>query len=85
MLQRERVNVQHLAIDRPSPKFLSFLQKHYNLKAAVPQVNNFVVFDGFFRDRPRQFCFLFNSVADGISAVYAVCIQRRLRWHRGGH
>jgi len=55
--QRERVNVQHLAIDRPSPKFLSFLQKHYNMKATVPQVNNFVIFNGFFRDRPRQFYF----------------------------
>ena len=43
---------QHIAIDRPSHKFLSFLQKHYNLKGTIPQVNNFVVFDGFFRDRP---------------------------------
>jgi len=56
--QRECVNAQHLAIDRPSPKFLSFLQKHYRLKATIPQVNNFVIFEGFFHDRPCQFCFL---------------------------
>nr|XP_029510363.1 alpha-tubulin N-acetyltransferase 1-like isoform X1 [Oncorhynchus nerka] len=37
-----------MAYDRPSPKFLSFLEKHYCLKNSVPQVNNFVVFDGFF-------------------------------------
>jgi alpha-tubulin N-acetyltransferase 1 len=42
---------QH-AIDKPSHKFLSFLQKHYKLKATVPQNNKFVVFDGFFRDKP---------------------------------
>ena len=49
------MNVRHLAIDRPSPKFLSFLQKHYNLSATVPQVNNFVIFNGFFQDRLSQF------------------------------
>ena len=51
MLQTEGVSPQHLAIDRPSPKFLSFLQKHYGLKAPIPQVNNFVIFDSFFRDK----------------------------------
>uniref|UniRef100_A0A4W5P3P8 Alpha-tubulin N-acetyltransferase 1 n=1 Tax=Hucho hucho TaxID=62062 RepID=A0A4W5P3P8_9TELE len=40
-----------MAYDRPSPKFLSFLEKHYCLKNSVPQVNNFVVFDGFFTNR----------------------------------
>ncbi|XP_073405015.1 alpha-tubulin N-acetyltransferase 1 isoform X1 [Dendrobates tinctorius] len=51
MLRTEQVEPQHLAIDRPSEKFLSFLRKHYNLRSTIPQVNNFVVFDGFFRDR----------------------------------
>ncbi|KAM4696970.1 alpha-tubulin N-acetyltransferase 1 isoform 2-T2 [Rhinophrynus dorsalis] len=51
MLRNEQVEAQHLAIDRPSEKFLSFLWKHYNLRATIPQVNNFVVFEGFFRDR----------------------------------
>ncbi|KAL5012602.1 hypothetical protein ScPMuIL_011153 [Solemya velum] len=48
MLSSENVKPQHLAIDRPSFKFSQFLQKHYNLKAVIPQVNNFVVFEGFF-------------------------------------
>uniref|UniRef100_A0A6I8N766 Alpha tubulin acetyltransferase 1 n=1 Tax=Ornithorhynchus anatinus TaxID=9258 RepID=A0A6I8N766_ORNAN len=30
------------------PKLLRFLNKHYNLEATVPQVNNFVIFEGFF-------------------------------------
>ncbi|KAG8553068.1 hypothetical protein GDO81_003257 [Engystomops pustulosus] len=51
MLRTEQVEPQHLAIDRPSEKFLSFLRKHYNLRSTIPQVNNFVIFEGFFRDR----------------------------------
>nr|DBA20566.1 TPA: hypothetical protein GDO54_017330 [Pyxicephalus adspersus] len=51
MLRTEQVEPQHLAIDRPSEKFLSFLKKHYNLHSTIPQVNNFVIFEGFFRDR----------------------------------
>ncbi|MGH0184334.1 UNVERIFIED_CONTAM: hypothetical protein FKN15_014644 [Acipenser sinensis] len=55
MLENERVEAQLLAYDRPSQKFLSFLRKHYGLAASVPQVNNFVVFDGFFRGRSGEF------------------------------
>jgi hypothetical protein len=33
---------------RPSPKFLSFLSKHYALSSYVPQTNNFVVFRKYF-------------------------------------
>ncbi|XP_018609997.2 alpha-tubulin N-acetyltransferase 1 isoform X1 [Scleropages formosus] len=51
MLQHKRVDPVQMAYDRPSPKFLSFLEKHFGLKDSVPQVNNFVVFDGFFRNR----------------------------------
>lgn len=46
------VKPAHLAIDKPSYKFSQFLKKHYNLRAEIPQVNNFVVFEGFFNDRP---------------------------------
>ncbi|XP_028819662.1 alpha-tubulin N-acetyltransferase 1 isoform X9 [Denticeps clupeoides] len=51
MLQHKKVEPEMMAYDRPSPKFLAFLEKHYELKGNVPQVNNFVVFDGFFRNR----------------------------------
>ncbi|XP_035306823.1 alpha-tubulin N-acetyltransferase 1 isoform X6 [Cricetulus griseus] len=37
MLQKERVEPHQLAIDRPSPKLLKFLNKHYNLETTVPQ------------------------------------------------
>ncbi|XP_053150376.1 alpha-tubulin N-acetyltransferase 1 isoform X2 [Hemicordylus capensis] len=48
MLQRERVQPHQLAVDRPSEKLLCFLRKHYNLIDTIPQVNNFVIFQGFF-------------------------------------
>ncbi|XP_077986082.1 uncharacterized protein LOC144440569 [Glandiceps talaboti] len=54
MLRMENQKPQHLAIDRPSPKFTSFLIKHYNLRATIPQVNHFVVFDGFYRGHPES-------------------------------
>ncbi|XP_076610462.1 alpha-tubulin N-acetyltransferase 1 isoform X4 [Chaetodon auriga] len=51
MLQHKNLEPVVMAYDRPSPKFLSFLAKHYCLTQSVPQVNNFVVFDGFFLNR----------------------------------
>ncbi|XP_058475133.1 alpha-tubulin N-acetyltransferase 1 isoform X6 [Solea solea] len=51
MLQHKGVEPVLMAYDRPSPKFLSFLGKHYCLTQSVPQVNNFVVFEGFFLNR----------------------------------
>nr|XP_038954721.1 alpha-tubulin N-acetyltransferase 1 isoform X3 [Rattus norvegicus] len=53
-LQKERVEPHQLAIDRPSPKLLKFLNKHYNLETTVPQVNNFVIFEGFFAHQHRS-------------------------------
>ncbi|XP_051519738.1 alpha-tubulin N-acetyltransferase 1-like isoform X4 [Myxocyprinus asiaticus] len=54
MLKHKRVEPEQMAYDRPSPKFLSFLEKHYDLRNSVPQVNNFVVFGGFFKSRSEQ-------------------------------
>ncbi|XP_035712523.1 alpha-tubulin N-acetyltransferase [Folsomia candida] len=51
MLREEGIPVQHFAIDRPSDKFVYFLRKHYGCTKVLPQVNNFVLFDGFFTDR----------------------------------
>ncbi|KAM6899284.1 alpha-tubulin N-acetyltransferase 1 isoform 3-T3 [Xenentodon cancila] len=51
MLKHKNVEPVTMAYDRPSPKFLSFLAKHYCLTENVPQVNNFVVFEGFFLNR----------------------------------
>jgi len=51
MLANEGVDVKHLAIDRPSDKFIYFLRKHYQLTKMIPQVNNFAIFDGFFSQR----------------------------------
>jgi hypothetical protein len=51
MLRDEGIPVSHFAIDRPSDKFIFFLRKHYQLTKVLPQVNNFVLFDGFFKER----------------------------------
>lgn len=51
MLRLEKIPAYHLAIDRPSEKSLKFLEKHYNLRNAIPQVNKFVVYQEFFHDR----------------------------------
>lgn len=52
--QEEGIQPVKLAIDRPSEKFLAFLKKHYNLDNPIPQMNNFVVFDGFFPEKSAQ-------------------------------
>jgi len=52
MLRRENVDPRYLAVDRPSDKLISFLRKHYNLANIIPQVNNYVIFSGFFKDQP---------------------------------
>lgn len=49
MLGCERAKPAELAYDRPSPKLLSFMDKHYGLCKFMPQSNNFVVFDAFFQ------------------------------------
>jgi len=54
MLRGEGVDPRFLAIDRPSPKLVSFLRKHYGLYSTIPQVNNYVVFSGFFKDQPKS-------------------------------
>lgn len=51
MLKHEQVEAPRLAYDRPSPKLLKFLDKHYGLTGFVPQNNNFVVFDKYFHVR----------------------------------
>ncbi|KAL4218672.1 Alpha-tubulin N-acetyltransferase 1 [Mactra antiquata] len=51
MLEDIGVRPCHLAIDKPSYKFSQFLKKHFHLRAEIPQVNNFVVFEGFFSNK----------------------------------
>ena len=48
MLKDANVRPSALAYDRPSPKLIGFLSKHYDLHEYVPQNNNFVVFNDYF-------------------------------------
>ncbi len=48
MLEREKVHPARLGYDRPSPKLLAFLKKHFGLVSYIPQSNNFVVYNEYF-------------------------------------
>ena len=61
MLEHQGVRPHRLAYDRPSPKLLGFLGKHYNLKNYTPQANNFVVFKRYFSEGGRARSFFFSS------------------------
>ena len=54
MLEQEGVHPSKLAIDRPSEKLVGFLRKHYTLNRTIPQMNNFVVYEGFFGDKTNS-------------------------------
>ncbi|KAH8321071.1 hypothetical protein KR074_008305, partial [Drosophila pseudoananassae] len=42
------------SVDRPSPKMIGFLGKHFGLVRTITQGNRFVVYDGFFDDLPSE-------------------------------
>ena len=48
MLEEYGAQPWQLAYDRPSPKLIGFLRKHFNLSRARLQENNYVVFDDLF-------------------------------------
>ncbi|CAK0894361.1 unnamed protein product, partial [Prorocentrum cordatum] len=54
MLRAEGVSAERMAYDRPSPKFIAFLQKHFGLSKYTPQSNHFVVFDRYFSAAATQ-------------------------------
>lgn len=49
MLEHEGVPPNKIAYDRPSTKLQKFLEKHYDLVSYVPQNNNFVIFDAYWK------------------------------------
>ena len=54
MIQRENVEPRKLGYDRPSIKFLNFLNKYFGLNDYIPQNNNYVVFKDYFIDEPPK-------------------------------
>lgn len=52
MMASEGKEAEQLAYDRPSPKLMPFLAKHYGLRDFVKQNNNFVVFSKYFYNNP---------------------------------
>ena len=51
MIQNEKTEAKNLAYDRPSQKLLYFLKKHYQLSSFIPQNNNFVIYDDYFKKK----------------------------------
>mmetsp|Transcript_40803 Transcript_40803/g.64241 ORF Transcript_40803/g.64241 Transcript_40803/m.64241 type:complete len:257 (+) Transcript_40803:56-826(+) len=51
MLRQEGVEPRSLGYDRPSPKLIGFLRKHFGLVQYQPQANHFVVFDKYWSSR----------------------------------
>jgi len=49
MLECENVDPAKLGYDRPSPKLMGFLKKHYGLTDYIPQNNNYVIFQDYFQ------------------------------------
>jgi hypothetical protein len=54
MLAEVAASPEMLAYDRPSPKLISFLAKHYSLFHKMLQPNKFVTFRGFFAGADLQ-------------------------------
>ena len=54
MLRREALDPSDFGYDRPSPKLLGFLRKHYALVDYDPQPNNFVVFKVYFQKSSQR-------------------------------
>ncbi|KAL0217044.1 hypothetical protein RCL1_007527 [Eukaryota sp. TZLM3-RCL] len=48
-LTKFNTSPESLAYDRPSPKLLAFLRKHYNQNHPRHQDNNYVIYPGFFQ------------------------------------
>jgi hypothetical protein len=64
MLNHEDMSPELFAYDRPSPKLLGFLRKHYQLASFVPQQNKFVIFNQFFTGKPTALPSIYDSVQD---------------------
>lgn len=78
MLCEEHVEPRKLAYDRPSPKLIGFMQKHFRLSSFVSQPNHYVVFDQYFDDRPP------SSRADRSVSSRPLSSTKRRRGGGGG-
>ncbi|KAF3424310.1 hypothetical protein E2986_06656 [Frieseomelitta varia] len=84
MLSEEDIRPVKLAIDRPSEKFLAFLDKYYGLSKIIPQNNKFVVFRGFFDDgyEIARFELYTITLFNNIFVVYYFAERQDVRTNR---
>ncbi len=64
MLEKEQRDPAAFGYDRPSPKLVAFLRKHFGLAEYVPQTNNFIVFDRYF-EMPKSSSSSSSSSSNG--------------------
>ena len=63
-LQNEQIGPDRFAYDRPSPKLIGFMRKHFGLTDYVPQQNKFVIFREFFQSFQTKEASMYDSVKD---------------------
>ena len=89
MLSKEKIEARKMGFDRPSPKFINFLNKYYELKDYVPQNNNFVVFKDYFNDVPfkrdKYDIYNYSNNASGNNYNRNILSQRKLGKYSKGN
>jgi len=91
VLAAEGCTAASLAYDRPSPKLLGFLRKHYSMSEFVQQNNNFVIFEQYY-DTPAATSQAAQRrrrpVIEAVSSAVSACMGARVsytphQWRRG--
>ena len=87
MLSKENIEPKKMGFDRPSEKFLNFLNKYYGLKDYIPQNNNYVVFKDYFKDIPvkRDKYDIYNNKASNNNYNRNILTQRKLGKYNKGN
>ena len=87
MLSKEKIEPKKMGFDRPSQKFLNFLNKYYGLNDYVPQNNNYVVFKDYFNDVPskRDKYDIYNNNTSSNNYNRNILTQRKLGKYSKGN
>ena len=87
MLSKEKIVPKKMGFDRPSQKFLNFLNKYYGLNDYVPQNNNYVVFKDYFNDVPakRDKYDIYNNNTSSNNYNRNILTQRKLGKYSKGN
>ena len=87
MFSKEKIEPKKMGFDRPSQKFLNFLNKYYGLNDYVPQNNNYVVFKDYFSDVPvkKDKYDIYNNTPNNTNYNRNILTQRKLGKYSKGN